>query len=41
MSDNSPREITDGQVGLHKNLEKTVKKHLENLSKKPLAQHAQ
>ncbi len=41
MSDNSPREITDAQIGLHKNLEKTVKKHLENPSKKPLSQHTQ
>jgi len=41
MSENSPREITDAQIGLHKNLEKTVKKHLENPSKKPRSQHTQ
>ena len=41
MSENSPRRITDAQIGLHKNLKKTVKKHQENPSQKPLSQHTQ
>ena len=41
MSENTPRRITDAQIGLHKNLEKTVKKHQENPSKKPLSTHTQ
>jgi len=38
---NNIRHITDAQIGLHKNLEKIVKKHLENPSRKPLSQHTQ
>jgi len=41
MSENIPRRITDAQIGLHKNLEKTVKKHQEIPSKKPLSKHTQ
>ncbi len=38
---NSPRRITDAQQGIHKNLEQIVKKHLNNLHKKPLSLHTQ
>ena len=41
MSENTPRRITDAQIGLHKNLEKTIQKHFENPSRKPIAKHTQ
>ncbi len=41
MSENTPRRITDAQIGLHKNLEKTIQKHFENPSRKPISKHTQ
>lgn len=35
------RRITDAQEGIHPNLEKIVKKHLQYKNKKPVAQHTQ
>ncbi|HIP81918.1 MAG TPA: SAM-dependent methyltransferase [Leucothrix mucor] len=35
------RSIVSSQSGLHENLEKTVKKHLDHPYKKPIAQHTQ
>ena len=35
------REITDAQQGIHKNLEKVVRKHCENAFRKPVAKHTQ
>jgi len=38
---NKARRITDAQQGIHKNLEQVVKKHFNNLHKKPISQHTQ
>jgi len=35
------RQITDAQEGIHKNLEKIVKKHIQHKTQKPVAQHTQ
>lgn len=36
---NNSREITDAQVGIHKNLERVVRKHCQTPYKKPIAEH--
>jgi tRNA G46 methylase TrmB len=38
---NNVNSITDAQEGIHKNLERVVKKHFNNPHKKPIAQHTQ
>ena len=38
---NNSNRITDAQEGIHKNLERVVKKHFNNSHKKPIAQHTQ
>ncbi len=37
--ENNSRTITDAQQGIHKNLEKVVRKHCQNTYKKPISQH--
>ncbi len=37
--ENNSRAITEAQQGIHQNLEKVVRKHCQNLYRKPVAQH--
>ena len=41
MPEVNSRKISDAQQGIHKNLEKVVRKHCENPNKKPISQHTQ
>lgn len=40
-NDNQVNEITDAQVGIHKNLESVVAKHFKTANRKPIAAHTQ
>ncbi|AWL10872.1 tRNA (guanine(46)-N(7))-methyltransferase [Saliniradius amylolyticus] len=41
MSDGNSRSVQSNQTGLHENLDKVVRKHLQHPSRKPVSEHTQ